>query len=183
MIEVELKVKVNSSPQLEQLLSSLGAEFLTEEKQWDIYYNSPHRDFRATDEALRLRLVYPAGSMKGKSWLTYKGPKLDQVSKSREELTLQVDDWRNAQRLLQSLGFVEVGQVNKFRKTYRLGKFLISLDEVSKLGNFLEIESQATGDYSELLKEAFSLLEKLGFRREEIIRESYLELLKREEEG
>ncbi len=181
MIEVELKVRAGNLARVERALDSFGARVLLVEEQRDIYYTLPHRDFWATDEALRLRLSSHRGSSTEECYLTYKGPKLDEVSKSREELTVRVEGWEDARRLLQSLDFAEVGQVSKLRKTYRLGEFLISLDQVDKLGQFVEIEAQAIGGYDQLLKRAFGLLEKLGFRQEESIRESYLELLKEAE--
>lgn len=177
MIEVELKVKAENLVQLERALNSSGAEFLELREQHDVYYNPPHRDFQAANEALRLRLNQRGSSAGYEYWLTYKGSKLDERSKSREEVTVGIKDWGNAQRLLQSLGFAEVGRVEKFRKTYRLEKFLLSLDEVTGLGSFLEVEAKAEDDYSWLLGEAFGLLESLGFGREDVIRESYLELL------
>ena len=177
MVEVELKVEVKDPQRLEQLLKSLGARFEGEVQQLDIYYSAPHRDFKLTDEALRLRRSSHRGLATEECYLTYKGPKLDALSKSREELTVRVEGWEEAQSLLQSLGFIEVGRVSKLRRGYRLADFVLSLDQVEGLGNFLEVETRAEGGYDQILEQAFELLKKLGFSQHEVIRESYLELL------
>lgn len=175
MIEVELKVEVKNPQRLEQLLKSLGARFEGEAQQLDIYYSAPHRDFKFTDEALRLRRS--SHNSEAECYLTYKGPKLDALSKSREELTVRVEGWEEAQNLLGSLGFTEVGRVSKLRRIYKLADFFLSLDQVDGLGNFLEVETQAEGSYEQILEQAFELLGRLGFSQHEVIRESYLELL------
>jgi len=182
MIEVELKVEVKDPQRLEQLLKSLGARFEGEVQQLDIYYSAPHRDFKLTDEALRLRQSSHRSS-EAECYLTYKGPKLDVLSKSREELTVRVEGWEEAQNLLGSLGFTKVGRVSKLRRIYKLASFVLSLDQVDGLGNFLEVETQAEGSYDQILELAFELLGRLGFSQHEVIRESYLELLYRSGEG
>lgn len=181
MVEVELKVEVKDSQRVERLLESLGARFEGQEQQLDIYYSAPHRDFKITDEALRLRRSFHS-SRTEECYLTYKGPKLDALSKSREELNVMIEGWEEAQSLLQSLGFIEVGRVSKLRRGYRLTDFVLSLDQVEGLGNFLEVETRAEGSYDQILEQAFELLKKLGLDQHEVIRESYLELLCRSRE-
>ena len=78
-IEVELKFAVADAVAVREKLNQLGAEFLAPVIQTDNYYAHPARDFAATDEALRIRRVGTA------SYLTYKGPKIDQMTKTREE--------------------------------------------------------------------------------------------------
>jgi len=68
-------------------------------EQTDIYYNSPCRDFGKTDEALRLR------NEGGQIFLTYKGKKLDAMSKTRKEVEVEVAGFDNMEDVLLSLGF------------------------------------------------------------------------------
>ncbi|MDK2891890.1 MAG: adenylate cyclase, class 2 [Methanohalophilus sp.] len=84
MIEVEVKARL-SLTRAREVLKELKAKFVESEKHYDIYYNAPHRNFAITDEALRLRLV------NGRSVMTYKGEKLDDLTKSREELQTTVE--------------------------------------------------------------------------------------------
>ena len=48
----------------------------------DRYFNHPARDFAETDEALRIRRIGPVNR------ITYKGPRVDTVTKTRQELEL-----------------------------------------------------------------------------------------------
>ena len=53
MLEIELKVRVDSLDLIRQNLLARHAKFLGKQHEHDIYYNAPHRDFGSTDEALR----------------------------------------------------------------------------------------------------------------------------------
>ena len=57
MLEIEAKIKIDSTEEVEKRLKSAGAVFLGTQKQNDSYYNAPHRDFAVTDEALRIRVT------------------------------------------------------------------------------------------------------------------------------
>ncbi len=170
MIEIEVKVKTDLKGVEERLIEE-GADFVNEERQIDTYYNAPDRDFAETDEALRLR------SVGRKNMLTYKGPRFNTASKSRKEVTLSVSR-KPIEELLSSLGFSRFGQVIKLRRNYRLGDLSVSLDEVENLGTFMEIEALAEEKDLEFhQKRVIELLEKLGVSQDEIIRDSYLELI------
>ena len=54
MIEVE--VKARRGPEVLDKILVMGALFKGTEHHHDIYFNSPKRDFRKTDEALRIRI-------------------------------------------------------------------------------------------------------------------------------
>ena len=169
-MEIEVKVKADLK-EVEKKLLEEGANFVNEERQIDTYYNAPHRDFAVTDEALRVR------SVGRKNMLTYKGPRLDALSKSRKEITLSVSR-EPTEGLLSSLGFSKFGQVSKLRRNYKLGDILISLDDVEGLGTFVEIEAVGEEkDFEFHEKRVVELLKRLRFREGEIIRDSYLELI------
>jgi adenylate cyclase class 2 len=170
MMEIEVKVKAELK-EVEKRLVGEGADFVNEERQIDTYYNAPHRDFAETDEALRLRFVGR------KNMLTYKGPRLDALSKSRKEITLSVSR-EPTEELLSSLGFSKFGQVSKLRRNYELGDISISLDNVDGLGTFVEIEAVGEEkDFEFHERRVVEMLKKLGFREGEIVRDSYLELI------
>ena len=107
--------------------------------QSDTYFAAPHRDFAKTDEALRIR------SLDGQAVLTYKGPKLDSVSKTREELETPVDE-ATTTGILHALGFSEAGVVRKKREVFRAGEITVCLDAVEGLGEFLEVEIVAENE-------------------------------------
>jgi adenylate cyclase class 2 len=173
MIEIEIKARVESPKDMERSIIALGAAPVGIENQADTYYNSQYRDFGKTDESLRIRVE------DGQSFLTYKGPKMDSVSKTRKEFQIEVNDADNMKNILTSLGFFQVATVTKKRKNYKLGDFLIALDDVQNLGNFIEIEISAEDSrkYEEKVESIFKFIEKLGLNRNSTIRKSYLELM------
>jgi adenylate cyclase class 2 len=167
MIEVE--VKARALPGTRERIESLGALFLGKEIHRDIYFGSPSRDFRYSDEALRIRIKEDGAR------LTYKGPKLDETTKSRRELTVDIDSPETMEQILISLGFYRAGVVRKSRTKYRLGEATIALDEVDGLGSFLEVELAGGEDWEREKEKVLAILEELG--ADESIRSSYLEML------
>ncbi len=140
------------------------ADFIEEKYEKDVYYSSPIRDFKETDEALRIRYTGD------KSILTYKGPKLDKISKSREEFEAVTSG--EIEEILYKLGYTKVLSVRKKRKIYGYKDFLISIDDVENLGEYIEVElkSENLNDIKRI-ENLFESLFLVGERR------SYLELL------
>lgn len=174
MIEVEVKAHVNDPKLVERSIIALGASPIGIEAQVDTYYSVPYRDFAETDEAIRIRV------QGNKSFLTYKGPKMDSVSKTRKEYEVEVNDADCMGDILSSLGFAPVATIVKKRKKYRLVDFIISLDEVRNLGDFIEVEVSLmdSKSHEDKVESIFRLFEKLGIGRDESIRKSYLEMIR-----
>ena len=126
MIEVE--VKARAAPGTLKKVKALGARFLEAEHHQDLDFNAPDRDFRRTDEALRIRIM--------EANLTYKGRKLDTSTKSRLELKTDIHDPEALKQILVALGFTPSGEVRKTRTKYVLGELIFALDEVEGLGVF-----------------------------------------------
>ncbi len=173
MIEVEVKARVEDPKQVERAIIAMGAAPIGIENQADTYYNASVHDFGKTDEALRVRV------QDDRYFLTYKGPKMDSVSKTRNEFQVEIDDANSMGEILSALGFSPVATVIKRRKNYRIGDFLISLDEVRNLGNFIEIEISVKNarNCEEKVESIFKFIERLGMSRESTIRKSYLEMI------
>jgi len=181
MIEVEVKFKAFDG--IEEKLKSAGFELVGEKLEEDVYFNSPVRDFRQTDEALRVRREY--GETEN-ARLTYKGKKLDSITKTREEITVDVSDSEAMKLILQKLGFKAVATVRKRRKIYRLGDVIACVDEVDNLGKFVELEidvedamdaGRETG-LEKAREKIAELAKSLGLGSlEESITSSYLEML------
>ena len=170
-MEVEIKARIENPDEIRKILKDMGAKFEGKVHQKDIYFKHPCRDFASTDEALRIRL---SGDVR----ITYKGPKVDSETKSREEIEFEVGSDERAMDMLKRLGFVEAGIVEKVREIYSLNGVEISIDYVPGLGHFIELEIQ--GENTEKNRERlFSLGKELGLR--DYIRESYLELILKNE--
>jgi len=164
MLEVEAKARISSPGDVKRRIEELGGRFVREVVEEDVYFRHPARDFAESDEALRLRRAGDG------CWLTYKGPRIDRITKSREEISVAVQDFEEAKRLLSALGFEELKPVVKRRSCYRLGCYEIMVDRVEGLGAFVEVERRDVYEPEELL----ALLRKLG--AVELERRSYLEL-------
>lgn len=170
LIEVEIKAPVEDLKEVREVIKGLGGKLKSVEKQLDMYFQHPCRDFKLTDEALRLR------RSNSKSYMTYKGPKISPKTKSRVEIEVEISDFEKALEILMNLGFKCIGKVNKVREIWKLKEVQISLDKVESLGDFIEIEVE-----SEKLKEAeeavYKILNKLNIPASKTTRKSYLEMI------
>lgn len=174
MYEVELKVRTAHEPVRERL-SALDASSLGTVRQEDTYYDAPHRTFSETDEALRLRRETQNETT---IHLTYKGPLVENASKTREERETEIEDAAEMHEILGALGFSRAGEIIKERERFECGDYLVVLDDVEELGEFVEVEREVTEDAIERARDgARELLSDLGCDPTEQIRTSYLELL------
>ena len=176
--EVENKYPVRELGDVIDRLRKLGAGFGDTVEQTDLYFAHPVRDFAKTDEALRIRRV---GNV---NCVTYKGPKIDQATKTRKELEVRLVDggdyFAQYVQLLEVLGFRRVAEVSKRRQhgTCRLAEtdVALALDDVQGVGTFIELEIVAEADQLDAARDTLlQLAKRLGLAEPE--RRSYLELL------
>jgi adenylate cyclase class 2 len=147
LFEVEKKIIVPCGL-LDELPDRLaGSGFVLEWSgvEVDRYYQHPCRDFSVRDEAFRLREIIVEGSRR--YVLTWKGPKVGEGVKAREEVNFEFDgDVSGLELILERLGFVRVAFVRKERSVYSGGDVRVYLDRVFGLGCFVEVE--VMGEYS-----------------------------------
>lgn len=173
--EVEQKHRVEDAASLQARLAELGAIWHDPLAQADEYFAHPQRDFAQTDEALRIRTVGD------RSFVTYKGPKLDATTKTRRELELPLSATHaEFAALLAVLGFRSVMTVHKTRRPFELTHAGQSVhgawDEIDGLGTFVELELSADEASLATAKDCIaSLAAVLPLGPTE--RRSYLELL------
>ena len=171
MLEIELKVQVDSLDSIRKTLLSRHAEFEGKQHEHDIYYNAPHRDFASTDEALRVRYS------NDHAIITYKGKKIQELGlKAREELNTAVESGEVFEQILDRLGFRKTAEVNKWRENYRLEGASFALDRVEGLGTFVEIEIMAETGTPDTTTKILNFAKEMGINGEPILA-SYLELL------
>lgn len=180
MYEVELKIEGDHET-VRNRLESTDARHLGEVEQTDTYFDAPDRSFAETDEALRLRRERTdaktgddtAGSETIR--ITYKGPLVDDDSKTRKEFETTVGDRAEATRILEGLGYTPAATVEKIRRRYRLDGYTISLDTVSEVGQYIEIEQEVPEErVEEAKKGAKELLRQFDLDPESQIQTSYL---------
>jgi adenylate cyclase class 2 len=192
MFEVEIKVPADVDAVRERLRRA-GAERVGSRRQRDDYYDAPHRDFAETDEALRVRSETPLPDGTGSTdaaddtdptgpettKITYKGPLLDEGSKTRAEHETEVADREAAAGILSGLGFEPAAVVEKRREFWTYDGFTVTLDAVDGLGEFVEIE-RAVDDEAAIetvRNDALDALDRLGLDGGDQVRTSYLGLL------
>lgn len=178
MYEVEVKVPADHDS-VRNRLGALGAESLGTVVQRDTYYDAPHRAFAETDEALRVRRIHDEATAEGEpdeTRITYKGPRVDRESKTRREHETRVDDDETVDSLLRALGFDPVAVVEKRRDSYHVDGYTVTLDTVTDVGDYVEVETESD-DVDTAREGAFRVLDDLGLDPDDQVRTSYLGLL------
>ncbi|WP_442484299.1 class IV adenylate cyclase [Aeoliella sp. SH292] len=173
-LEIEQKFPIDDAGEFLARVAALTAEELSEVEQSDTYYNHPERDFRLTDEAMRIRRTHEGAVV------TYKGPKQQSEVKTRREIELVLAEPEAWPELFEALGFREVATVAKRRRRFRVRRdgfeVELTLDNVTDLGQFAEIEivaDEAQGaDAQEVIR---SLARELALGEAE--KRSYLSML------
>lgn len=177
-LEIEIKVKVESLSAIRDKLTADGCEKIADQDEYDLYFNSPVRDFAQSDEALRLR--YVKNQKVGKIMppcITYKGPKVGREGfKAREELIVDLSSGDEFAHILEKLGFKMTAEVVKHREIYQCKNAIVTLDDLKGVGSFSEIEASFSLSEDEAVETIDRTAEKYGIRGERLTR-SYLEIL------
>ena len=193
MYEVEIKVPAALDETRERLRGA-GAERVDARRQRDTYYDAPHREFAETDEALRIRRETPLSSDDGPSsasddgpsseadesaTFTYKGPLIEGASKTRAEHETGVDDGEALAAALSGLGFEPAETVEKRREFWSYDGFTVTLDAVTGLDEYVEIEREveAEAEVDAAREAAIAALDRLDLDADDQVRTSYLGLL------
>ncbi|WP_324757727.1 class IV adenylate cyclase [Haloarcula montana] len=176
MYEVEVKVPAHLATVADRL-ADLGAERTRTVVQEDTYYDAPHRDFAETDEAFRVRRETREGTTTAR--MTYKGPLVDDESKTRTEVETGVDDGADADLLFRNLGFDPVATVEKDRRFYRYDGYTVTLDAVEGVGEYVEVETEVESEdaVEEAREGAYDVVRDLGLDPADQRRTSYLGML------
>ncbi len=192
MYECEIKIKLRDPQKTIEKLENLSATAIHKIRHVDRYFNSPEElpSFEKTDEALRIRTskVKDLTSKDEKECLshdlTYKGPKMDAVVKTRVEHVAKIFDPAVLEKIFLALGFKKVISLEKVRTAYSLAykgnTIEILIDQVEHLsGTFLEAELMAERetDTNKLKEVLISFLEEIGYGENDTIIDSYLELV------
>ena len=170
MIEAEMKFN-GDHKKLRSLLTDMDAINKGKEENIDVYFMHPVKDYRKTDEALRIRKI---GDFME---ITYKGPKINEESKSREEINIEVSDLGNAETFLKRLGFTVSGRVEKIREKWQLDTITITLDNVKNLGEYIELEMLVEDNVDHAVSRLKEIAERLGLDTNQQILSSYLTLI------
>ena len=177
MLEVEVKLHI-ANVAATSFLEERG--FLRGESVYehDFYFNGTEKDLRKEDKALRVREHRNLDTKETVFSMNYKGPKLDQTTMTRREVEFSIPELEQGKQMLEGLGFLVAGEVEKRRIYYHKGEVTCCVDQVTGLGEFLEIEILAAEEeYESALEQIQELLGELGYTLNDTIRKSYLSML------
>ena len=192
MIEVEIKVKIENPDDMRKKFIEHSGIYKMSLLHEDTYFNMPEglRDFRKSDEALRIRKSIESHidrkepRQKSKYFITYKGQKMDSTTKTRKELESIVEEGETLRDILKLLGFREIFTVKKERELYEFEyqghKIEALIDYLPILKeHFIEVEigTDSKEEIDKATRVLFDFLNIFGIREEQSIRKSYLELI------
>lgn len=135
MREIELKFKVDNIDDIISFLEkNKKCEISDTECQYDTIYVQNLNNVESTEGSIWLRVR----KTNGKIELNYK--KQSAKKMESEEIEFEVSSYEKANAFLKALGFKEWVQVNKKRRYAKFQEYNICIDEVERLGTFVEIE-------------------------------------------
>lgn len=164
MYELECKLKIDSPEEIAYRLNNLGAVSHHEvfERNWIFDRNG---ELKQKLELLRLRIL------DDNTWgiLTHKCPAPEKTYKCRIETETRVENAQNARLILESLGYTAEWYYEKRRNSWNYGGGEIVIDELPRLGFFIEIEAESEDVIDELLLA-------LGLNKRDNLKSNYRQL-------
>lgn len=152
-IENEVKYKIENIKKIKKEVQSLSFKFKEKLYQVDYYFSPPYKKFAGTKKYyLRLRKI-----KNNKGCFAYHIVSNDLKTREWE---VKIDNFSEFLNILRFLNFKIDCIVKKRREIYYKNHIEIVVDQVEKLGNFIEIEY--LGSFTKKIKEEFnSLIKKL----------------------
>ncbi len=166
MREIEIKLKAKSFGELEQKLKERGCVLSEPISQHDVIYSlkGSTNEFEETKEG---DIIIRIRHMKDKAELTLK--KQCKFGLDSLEYETEVSNPKSTHEMLELLNWSPMVEVKKLRRKGKLGEYEICLDQVEKLGTFIELEKMTSDDANpeEVREELFKELESLGLSRQD----------------
>lgn len=161
-IEIEVRVKIQSSNNNLNSWLKDNASFVSVEEQEDVYYESIENSFLYTDNDnkqqadkwLRVRSSEKEKSICFK--LVHRDTKGDFIFADEHETS--VGDIQTTKDILISLGHKELCTVAKKRALWKYSNYYICIDSVLDLGDFIEIELINSTENMDIEKEKANIL-------------------------
>jgi adenylate cyclase class 2 len=168
-LEIEAKIKVDSCAGARARLGELGARRVYDVLETNELYDTSDQQLFRRGCGLRIRTCRGEGDVPRPA-LTHKGPQQAGLLKSRDEIETEVTDPTALGDILKSLGYVPVIIFEKRREEWELDGLKIELDEVPRLGSYVEIEGPDEASVR-------ALQARLGLGGHPSIQDSYVALL------
>ncbi|MFK7773270.1 MAG: class IV adenylate cyclase [Saprospiraceae bacterium] len=165
-LNIEIKARCTNPISIKEILESRQATFKGVDHQVDTYFKVPNG-----------RMKFREGNIEN-SLIHYDRPNQAGPKKSNYILYYPHSDSSLKQLLTQANGVLII--VDKLRSIYFIDNVKFHVDEVKDLGNFMEIEAvDSDGSIGEekLLEQCQFYLDLLGIQEEDLIDNSYSDLL------
>ncbi len=169
MIEIESKFKLASDITRDNLIAILKSQFITSissKRQIDTVFLLPEQvdaPIVPGSKIMRVRNVLnPETGELQQSLMTLKVE--GQAKLASDEYEFAVDDGNAARQMLTALGWQEVVTVDKVRLESKTEDYTICIDEVAKLGLFIELEvlTEDSVDVKNIQQQMYSFLKNLN---------------------
>ncbi len=140
-VEIELKLPVGDHHQIRQTLLAHSARLLGDTRELNIFYDRPDNSLRQAGQGLRVRIEHaPNNAAPPQTLITWKGPGVSALMHNRPSIDFYVSPPEAAEPFLLALGFVRKMAFEKRRQSWLLADCRVELDELPRLGRFIEIE-------------------------------------------
>lgn len=149
MREIELKFKVDNLDKIVSYLESTGCKISDTTVQNDSIFVEDLNDVESTEGSVWLRIR----KTNDKIEMNYKRQSSQKMES--EEIEFEVNSYEKVNDFLKALGFKQWVEVNKKRRHTKYKDCNVCIDQVEKLGDFIElellIENNDDVDYEEYL--------------------------------
>ncbi len=152
-VEIELKVRVDSHEPVRAALVAAGAKRVRAVLETNHFFDTPDQEMLFRGAGLRVREAIPVEPAPGPggpsaatirasppATMTFKGPQQAGDFKTRSEIEFVVSNAAAAINLLTAIGFIETLRFQKLRESWTLDHCKVELDNLPRLGRFVEIE-------------------------------------------
>jgi adenylate cyclase, class 2 len=141
MDEIELKFLNVNVEEIKDKLIKLGAElkFGAHTESFPFWADGFHSS-NSNMKFLRIRKINDDVK------ITFKAPAKDSIMTNREEIEISVDNYEQAIKLVENLGFEKGKVFRKHREHYELGNIHFELDTLENIPTYLEVETHNEED-------------------------------------
>ena len=170
MNEVEVKARLKNPELILRQIKELGIKLSEPVRQADTVYAKTVgnvSEYMKNDHFLRIR-----EKSDGRFIFTVKKP-LTWKELTKTEHETEIKDAKELENAIFLMGYKVANKVIKERRTAKYKDYEICLDEVEKLGSFIEVEKMTNGDVEVARKEITQFLFSLGVSPDDEVHKGY----------
>lgn len=170
MLEMELKARLKNKESAIKYLNEQGCVWGKKIVQEDVIYLQKHIEKMVNIPVFRIRRIDK------KIILTLKVQSAD--LNTAKEMELEISDQKIMHQILQTIGFDAKVLLKKHRTETKYKNYTICIDEVERLGDFIEIENLAEeAKTEEVYVSMQQILQELGIEQQDLEEKKYFEMI------